>query len=240
MWSGHCLHAVSWVHQSGRCSALTKAAGDDIGTVLREHKGIDQRQVHLQGVAGCREVPCSAGSILEAGTAVHARWCETKHASSRRICFVARRRNNSALVSPRPRSRRLVEVGSALHTARPPSPTAIPPSPRDRSALPERVFDLRQHARVQRRALIACARRPQQARPQRLPKAEPPLPPGPILRPHRFQRARRTSSICERGYQAHQLQRHFYAFINTRTQSLAWPSAVASSGRLDRQNDPPH
>jgi hypothetical protein len=54
-------------------SALTQAAGYDIGAVLCEDEGIDQRQVHLQGGAGCKEVPCSIRSIFEGGAAVHAR-----------------------------------------------------------------------------------------------------------------------------------------------------------------------
>lgn len=121
----------------------------------------------------------------------------------------------------------LLPLRAPFGAARPPTPTTVPPSPRDRSALTERVFSLHQHARVHRRAFIACARRPQQARPQRAPEPEQPPPPGAILRPHHFQCARRISSICERGHQAHQLLRHIYTPSNTRTNSQVWLSAHA-------------
>jgi hypothetical protein len=75
------------VRRDGGGSALTQAAGDDIGAVLREDKGIDQRQIHALGRRGVqaqgqghlkdgdwdREESCSAGSIFGAGAAIHAR-----------------------------------------------------------------------------------------------------------------------------------------------------------------------
>lgn len=59
-----------------------------------------------------------------------------------------------------------------------PHTTHHPPSPRDRSALPERVFDPRPPARVFWRALIARARLQQQARPQRAPPTRAASAPG--------------------------------------------------------------
>lgn len=58
---------------SRRGSALTQAAGYDIGAVLGKNKGIDQRQVHLQGGAEYKGALCSVRSIFEGGAAVHAR-----------------------------------------------------------------------------------------------------------------------------------------------------------------------
>ena len=91
-------------------------------------------------------------------------------------------------------------------TARRPHPPPSPHPPANRSALPERVLHLHQHARVFRRASIArativpCSSRD---RSERAPRTEQPPPPGAILRLHHFQRARRISSTCERGPQAH-------------------------------------
>ena len=43
-WASHCNGGQHGVH--GDAAALTKTAGDDVGTVLGQDKGVDQREVH--------------------------------------------------------------------------------------------------------------------------------------------------------------------------------------------------